>query len=107
MYSVALADDVGAGVAAFDQSTRRYWNVFLALIAEDPHPRWGYYVDRPIPIRGFPSRTFNYWIEPVPQVSGENVFSFQAEFMPQCVPVYAVSEERQEIEVFARREGWI
>jgi hypothetical protein len=78
-YRIVLSDDVTATVAQLDGSDARYWNVSLALIASDPFERFGQYSERVIAIKGFPLRTYNYWITQQASPSGERIFIFTAE----------------------------
>jgi len=107
VYTISLSDDVASAVADFTPDTLRYWNVFLDKVAVDPFPRFAGYVEQPIPIRGFPMRTWNYYIEERTSISGERIFLFVAEFLTECTPVYSVDEDAQIVDVFSLREGWI
>jgi hypothetical protein len=53
---------VAADVATFSSDTLFYWNACLDEISVNPYPRFGYYIEQIVPIRGFPLRTFLYEI---------------------------------------------
>lgn len=61
MYTVD-ASRVAEEVAAFANHVRHSWQVFLTEVQADPHLRHETYVDRIIPIPGFPMRTWIYEI---------------------------------------------
>ena len=84
---------VDAEVAAFTDQVLRSWNACLGEIVADPHPRFGTYVDRVIPILGFPMRTWIYEIaQETHSLSGQTVFVFTGDFFPEFAPVYLVNE---------------
>lgn len=107
MYRVTVTSDVAAEVAAFTSATQRYWSVFLEEIAADPHPRYGQWVEQVIPIRGFPMRTHIFSITEDTSISGERIFLFAAEYLPECTPVYVIDEEAKVVEVFTLRPGFV
>ena len=81
-------------IATFADHVRKAWQACLGEIAADPHPRFGRYVDRAIPILGFPMRTWVYEIEKdTNRLSGETVLVFTGDFFPEYAPVYIVNEE--------------
>jgi hypothetical protein len=106
---VAYAVDstrVDTEVAAFADHLLRSWNACLGEIARDPHPRFGTYVDRVIPILGFPMRSWIYEIAAeANRVSGETVFVFTGDFFPEYAPVYVVNEGASTVIVLYLREN--
>lgn len=85
-------------VARFPDHVLRSWRACLGLIAQDPEPRFGTYVERVIPIRGFPMRSWVYEIaKEENRVSGETVYVFTGDFFPEYAPVYIVYEGAQEV----------
>lgn len=106
-YEVVLTDDVAAQASLFEDETLRYWDACLAEIATDPLARSGVYVDRIIPIRGFPMRTYIYEIREETSISGERIFVFVSEFFPEVGIVYAVDEAaRTCLVIYLRHDGW-
>jgi hypothetical protein len=96
---------VAVEVQGFSDSVRRSWAACLTEIAANPYPRFGLYVDRPIPIRGFPMRTWVYEIAQETSISGEIVFVFTGDFFPEYAPVYVVDETREEVVILYLREN--
>jgi hypothetical protein len=99
------ASRVASEVARFSESQRAAWETCLAEIALDPFPRYGFYVDRAIPIPGFTFRTWLYDITEETSVSGEVVNVFNAEFFPDYAPVYIVDEAVNEVLLLFLREN--
>ncbi len=56
------ATRVAAEVASFSDWMLEAWNMCLGEIAANPYPRPGFYVEREVPIPGFPMRTWLYEI---------------------------------------------
>jgi hypothetical protein len=106
---VAYAVDstrVDIEVAALADHVLRSWNASLCEIACDPLPRFGTYVDRVIPILGFPMRSWIYEIaEEANRVSGETVFVFTGDFFPEYAPVYVVDEGARTVIMLYLREN--
>lgn len=94
---------VAAEVARFSGATLRHWNACLAEIAVDPFPRFGLYVERVLPVRPFPMRTYIYEITEETSVSGEKMFVFVAEFFPEYALVYVVDNDAAEAEIIFLR----
>jgi hypothetical protein len=107
-YRITVRRSVAAAVERFDAATRRYWDVCLQEIALNPMPRYGAYVERDAPIRGFPSRTYNYEIYEEVSIAGEVLYVFVAEFFPHYLPIYAIDEANREVELFyLRNNPWV
>jgi len=104
-YRVSLSRDVARTVAKFSSVTRDYWDVCVALIGENPRPRFAGWVERRIPILDFPVRTFNYEISQETSIAGETIFIFLAEFLPDWCPVYVVDDVAKEVEIVYLREN--
>ncbi len=79
------------------------WTACLAEIASNPYSRFGVYVDRTIPIFGFPMRTWVYEIAQETSISGEPIYVFYGEFFPEYAPVYVVDERANEVVVLFLR----
>ena len=98
--AASVADDVGR----FSDRVLKAWVACLAEIEADPYPHFGFYVDRAIPILGFPMRTWIYDIAQETSISGESVYVFTAEFFPEYATVYVIDEGTKEIVVLFLRE---
>ncbi len=97
---------VDAEVAEFTDHVLRSWNACLGEISTDPHRRFGIYVDRVIPILGFPMRTWIYEIvQEVNSFSGQTVFVFTGDFFPEYAPVYIVDEKAAVVIMLFLREN--
>ena len=92
-------------ITAFSESQRAAWEACLAEIAVDPYPRYGFYVDRAIPIPGFPLRTWLYDITEEESYAGDVVYVLNAEFFSEYAPVYIVDEREHEILILFLREN--
>jgi hypothetical protein len=102
-YKVGPDDNVAAEVARFSAPALHYWQACLAEIAADPFPRIGRYVERVIPIRPFPMRTYLYEVTEETSISGERTFVFVAEFFPEYALVYVVDEAEREVVIIYLR----
>lgn len=98
-YTVGLNNRVKPIVARFSATVLGYWNAALGEIADDPTPRVGTWAERLVPIRGWPWKTYTYWITEETTRSNENAFVFIAEFLPHICPVFLVNESAREIEI--------
>lgn len=97
---------VDAEVVSFSDHVSRSWSACLGVIANDPHPRFGTYVDRVIPILGFPLRSWIYEIaQETNRLSGETVFVFTGDFFPEYAPVYIVNESSKVVIMLYLREN--
>jgi hypothetical protein len=92
-------------VASFPDHTRRRWNSAIQVIADDPTPRFGYFQDKDVPIREWPTRTWLFDIELETSVSGEEILVFHAETLPDFCIVFVVNEEDQEVVIYFLREN--
>jgi hypothetical protein len=103
-YTVDSAK-VAAEVANFSDHVLKSWKACLAEIVINPYPRFGLYVDRLIPILGFPMRTWVYEIAQDTSISGEVVFVFTGDFFPEYAPVYVVNEDLEKVVMIYLREN--
>jgi hypothetical protein len=84
----------------------RSWNACIGQIVADPHPRFGTYVDRVIPILGFLMRSWIYEIaQETNRLSGEMVFVFTGDFFPEYAPVYILNEGSKLVIMLYLREN--
>ncbi len=59
----------------------------------------------PIPIIGFPMRTWVYEIALETSISGESVYVFYGEFFPEHAPVYVIDEGANEVMMLFVRDN--
>lgn len=94
MTYVVSHSRVDAEVSAFDREPRQWWTECLAILAEDPHPRFATWTtERPV------AGTWTFDIVEEVSISGETVFVLTAEFFVHDSLVYAIKEQSREVEV--------
>jgi hypothetical protein len=103
-YTVDSAK-VAAEVAKFSDRARKAWDARLADIVINPYARFGLYVDRLIPILGFPMTTYVYEIVRETSISEEEIFVFTGDFFPEYSPVYVIDESEKRVLVIHLRDN--
>lgn len=84
---------------------QRYWDVCIAIIAQNPFPRHALWVERVAPIANIPGHTYLYEIAQDISISGERVLTFTAEFFPWHVITYIVDEDANDVIIIFLREN--
>jgi hypothetical protein len=105
---VAYAVDstkVDAEVATFSGRVLKSWKACLGEIIVNPYPRFGFFVDRLIPILDFPMKTWIYEISQETSISEQVVFVFTGDFFPEYAPVYLIDEDAKKVIMLFLREN--
>jgi hypothetical protein len=84
---------------------RRYWDVCVAIIAQNPFSRDGAWIEKIAPIANISGHTYLYEIADERRVSGERIYTFTAEFFPWHIIVYVIDEDENEVQIVYLREN--